>query len=131
MSAMKVILLLLISFVAFTATISGFMMIISPDDGMMGLPLSLLQETPFRSFLLPGIILLLAVGGINIGALASHLQRSSYRYGWAIAGGIVTLGWIVVQMLLIGTVSWLHYLYLTIGLLIVLIAWQLKGKWAL
>jgi len=36
----------------------------------------------------------------------------------------------LVQLLLIQAAHWLHFIYLGIGLLIILIAYQLKGKWA-
>lgn len=126
---MKTILFILICLVGLTATVSGLLMISKPNGEIMGLSISLLEQTPFKNFLIPGIILAFFVGGINLIAVFYNMQRNVNRYNWAIAGGVVITGWIIVQMILIQTVYWLHFLYLGIGVLIILLAFQLKGKW--
>ena len=127
---MKTILFILVSFIALTATFSGILMITNPDGGILNLPLSLLDGTPFKNFLIPGIILTIVVGGVNLLAVFYNIQRHANRYNWAMAGGIVVCGWIFAQMILIHAVHWLHFLYLGIGMLIILLTYQLKGKWA-
>ena len=127
---MKSLLFILVSFVAVTATLSGLFMISNPDGSIMNLPLSLLDGTPFKDFLIPGILLTTIVGGVNLLAVFYNIQRHVNRYNWAMAGGIMISGWIVVQMILIQAAHWLHFLYLGIGILIILLAYQLKGKWA-
>ena len=127
---MKSILFILVTFIAITSTLSGLLMISNPDGGLMNLTLSLLDGTPFKNFMVPGILLTGIVGGVNLVAVFFNMQRHSNRYNWAIAGGMVISGWIIIQMLLIHAARWLHFIYLGIGLLIILIAYQLKGKWA-
>ena len=127
---MKTILFLLISFIAITALLSGILMISNPDGSILNLPLSLLNGTPFKDFTMPGILLAVIVGGINLLAVFFNLKRQTNRYNWALAGGLVIFGWIIIQMILIGAFHWLHILYLIIGILIILISYQLKGKWA-
>jgi uncharacterized membrane protein len=80
--------------------------------------------------MIPGILLTLIVGGINLIAVLFNMQRYSNRYNWAMAGGFIISLWILVQLLLIHAVHWLHFIYLGIGVLIILISYQLKGKWA-
>jgi hypothetical protein len=126
---MKAVLVILISFVAITTIVSGLMLVNNPDGGLMNLSLSLLQQTPFKNFLVPGILLVLIVGGINLIALLANIQEKPSRYNWAIAGGVVLVGWVVFQVILIQTINWLHFIYLGIGCLMVLTAFQLKGKW--
>lgn len=127
---MKSLLFILVSFIAVTSTLSGLLMISNPDGGILNLPLSLLDGTPFKDFLIPGILLTTIVGGVNLLAVFYNMQRHANRYNWAMAGGIIICGWIVVQMILIHAAHWLHLLYLGIGILIILLAYQLKGKWA-
>ena len=127
---MKSLLFILVSFIAVTSTLSGLLMISNPDGGIMNLPLGILNGTPFRNFLIPGILLTTIVGGVNFLALFYNMQRHVKRYNWAMAGGIMISGWMVVQMILIHAAYWLHYLYLGVGILIILLAYQLKGKWA-
>lgn len=127
---MKTILFVLICVVGLTTTVSGLLMISEPDGSTLGLSLSLLDTTPFRSFLIPGITLAFLVGGVNLVAVFLNIQRNVNRYNWAIAGGVMITGWIITQIILIQTIHWLHFLYLGIGVLIILLAYQLKGKWA-
>jgi hypothetical protein len=58
------------------------------------------------------------------------MQRNKNRYTWALAGGLVLCGWIIAQLILIRQISWLQFVYLGVGLLTILTAYQLKGKWA-
>lgn len=127
---MKPLLFILISFIAVTSTLSGLLMISRPDGEILNLPINLLEGTPFKNFLIPGILLTTIVGGVNLLAVFFNMQRHPNRYNWAISGGVAITGWIIAQMILIRTIHWLHFIYLGIGLLIILIAYQLKGKWA-
>ena len=127
---MRSLLFILVSFIAVTSTLSGLLMISNPDGGVLNLPLSLLDGTPFNDFLIPGILLTAVVGFVNLLAVFFNLQRHPNRYNWAIAGGMMISGWIITQMILIQTIHWLHFIYLGVGMLIILISYQLKGKWA-
>ena len=127
---MKTLLFILVSFIAVTSTLSGLLMISRPDGEILNLPISLLEGTSFKDFLIPGILLTTIVGGVNLLAVFFNMQRNPNRYNWAITGGVTITGWIIAQMILIRTIHWLHFIYLGIGLLIILIAYQLKGKWA-
>lgn len=127
---MKTILFILISFTGLTATVSGLLMISKPNGEILGLTPGLLEPTPFDDFLMPGILLTVLVGLINLVAVYYNIQRHASRYNWAIAGGVMISGWIIIQMILIQTAHWLHFLYLGMGIFIILLAFQLKGKWA-
>jgi uncharacterized membrane protein len=102
-----------------------------PDGNILKLSISLLKGTPFKDFFVPGLILSVFVGGANLLAVYFNLQRHSSRYNWAITGGIMDCGWIIAQIILINTLYWLHFLYFGIGILVILLAYQLKGKWAI
>lgn len=127
---MKTILFILVSFIALTAALSGLVMISNPDGSILNLPISLLENTPFKNYRTPGILLTVLVGGVNLMAVFYNMQRHPTRYNWAIAGGCMISVWILIQLLLIQAAHWLHFIYLGVGLLIILIAYQLKGKWA-
>lgn len=126
---MKSLLFILVAFIAVTSTLSGLLMISNPDGDILNLSPAVLNGTPFKNFIVPGILLTAIVGSVNLLAVFFNMQRHPKRYNWSMAGGIMISGWIIVQMLLIQAVHWLHFLYLSIGILIILIAWQLKGKW--
>lgn len=127
---MKLLLFLLTAFVALTAIVSGALLISDPDGTLFSMSTSLLKSTPFINFLVPGLILCFVVGGTNLMAVIRNMQTHPLRYNWSIAGAIILMGWVVVQMLLIAELHWLQFLYLGIGLMMLLLSWQLKGKWA-
>jgi hypothetical protein len=127
--AMKTLLFILISFAGTTAFICGLMMVGSPSGTSLDLSLEILKGSFFKNFLIPGLFLS-AVGLVNLIAVFYNIKRHAQRYNWAIAGGVLIIGWIVVQKILIQDSSILQYLYLCIGVLILLVAYQLKGKWA-
>jgi hypothetical protein len=127
---MKSFLFILVSFLAATSTLSGILMISNPEGDLLNLHRSLLEGTPFTDYLVPGILLTVMVGGVNLLAVFSNLQRHPSRYNWSMAGGFMVCGWIVIQVILINTIHWLHFLYFIIGIMIILAAYQLKGKWA-
>ena len=127
---MKSLLFILVSFIAVTATLSGLVMISDPGGGILNLPLQLLESTPFKNYMIPGILLATVVGGVNLLAIFFNIQRHPNRYNWAMAGGFMISVWILVQLVFIGAAHWLHFIFLGIGVLIILIAYQLKGKWA-
>ena len=126
---MKAFLFLLISFIAVTATLTGLLLIIQPNGSLLNLPLNLLEGTFFNSYLIPGTLLLIFVGGVNMLAVFYNLKKDRSRYDWAMAGGFVVSGWVAIQLLLIHTAHWLPILYFGIGVIIFLLAYQLKGKW--
>jgi hypothetical protein len=127
---MKSLLFVLLCILAFTAMVSGILMVSSPDGRILQLTPDLLKGSPFKTFLIPGILLAVVVGGTNLAAVFFNLLRHRLRYNWAIAGGVIICGWIVVQVILIETIHWLHFVYLGLGILIILLAFQLKGRWA-
>ena len=126
---MKVVLFILILFIAAVSTLPGILMLIDPTGGILRLPLSLLSGTQFKNFLVPGIFLSM-VGAVNLVALFYNIQEHPKSYNWAIAGGFLVSIWIIIQMILIAVLYWLQFIYLGVGLLIILIGFQLKGKWA-
>ncbi|HEX4851351.1 MAG TPA: hypothetical protein VFV08_11120 [Puia sp.] len=125
---MKILLTILNLFVALTAIVGGLMMVYDPSGNNLGLPLSLLEKTPFHSFLIPGIILATAIGGINLLAFIYRIGQQSAAIDWSLAGGISLICWILGQVWMLGW-NWMAFAYLFIGISILLISWQIKGKW--
>ncbi len=124
---MKTLLFILVAIISITATSSGLMMVSDPAGQALNLPISLLENTPFKDFRIPGILLTI-IGVINLFAVFYNMRRHTKRYNWALAGGILISGWIIIQMILIQSFHWLHFAYLLAGILIMLISVQLKEK---
>lgn len=103
-------------------------MVYDPSGNRLDLPISLLDKTPFHSYLIPGIILATVIGGINFLGALYRIGRQSSANDWSLAGGISLICWILVEVWTIGW-NWLAFAYLFIGISILLMSWQIKGKW--
>ncbi len=125
---MKSLLFLLVSFIAVSALLFGILMVSVPDGSILNLPINILQGSTFKDFQIPGLVLLLIIGGINIMAIFYNLQRAPSRYNWSMLGGFLVIGWIAFQIVFIKSVVWFNSIYLVAGVLIILISIQLKGK---
>lgn len=125
---MRTFLLVFISFAAFTALPAGIIMIYEPDGSSLGLSTTMLEGTPFKNFLLPGLVLAGIVGGINVISLFAIMGGNAHSYKFSLWGGIVLAGWIVAQLMFFQYYHWLQVLYLFVGILIILLSYQLLGK---
>ena len=129
-NVMKTLLFILVVFTGICSLYAGIIMISNPMGLQNSLPLVLLENTPFHSFVLPGIILVIVVGGITVATVLAYLLNSKNRYNWSIASGTILSIWISLKIIIIQIVHWADFLFLAIAILIVLLAYQLKGKWA-
>ena len=104
------------AFIGLGALGGGFMLVRDPSGSALGLPLSLLEGSPFPDFLIPGMFLL-AVNGIGsmIGAGLSFTRRR-YAQEIAIILGAILVAWIVIQVVIISSFHWLHVLYFILGI---------------
>lgn len=101
-------------FTGLTAVAGGLALATAPG-GENGPPLALLEHTPFKSFLVPGLVLLLVVGLGNLAAAALEARRIEKSEVAASVAGAALVGWIITQLALIRTVSWLQLLYFIVG----------------
>jgi hypothetical protein len=79
----------------------GIGLIQDPIDNI-GMPLSMLEGSPFSDYLIPGLILLIAVGLLPAVALAGVARR--HRWGWwlAVTAGAGLVIWIITEVILLG-----------------------------
>lgn len=99
------------------ALLGGLAFIIEPDGSLLRMPIQYLAHTPFETFLVPGLILTFAVGVAGTVAGILLLRRSAHGPFAALLGGVVLLGWIVAQMLLLRTATWQQWTYVAIAIL--------------
>lgn len=83
-------------------------------DGL-GMPMASLTNSPFTSYFLPALILLVVIGGTEALAAGLLLRRRESSLFWtAIAGFAMTI-WILTETVFIQGFSWLQMLYFTTG----------------
>lgn len=94
-------------------------------SGAEGVPLELLEGSPFRSYYIPSLILLVVVGGSFLFAAIAVLANFQIARISALGAGALVLLWIAAQVSIIGYVSWMQPATAIGGLLILLMSWLL------
>jgi len=100
---------------------------ISLVTGTLPVPKGLLRNTPFDSFVIPGLFLGVVIGGsalVGAIALLVHAKRSRLV---SAAAGVIMVGWIIGETMLIQGFSWLQGLYLLTGLLVAVGSWTSRN----
>jgi hypothetical protein len=110
--------------VALGAIPVGIGFVLFPDGSMVGLPVELLAGTPFRDFRIPGALLAFAVGGSSLASAVLTARRHRYASETAFLAGTVVVGWIGVQVLLIGLVSALQPMVGALGVALIGMTWR-------
>ena len=68
----------------------------------IGMPVSMLEGSPFSDYLIPGLILLVVVGLFPFIVLFGLLRRRRWAWWLALASGGALIVWIVTEGLLLG-----------------------------
>lgn len=108
-------------FIGLGAMAGGLGAILNPTNPM-GVPIELLKNSPFDDFLIPGIILFTVIGIGNVISAVIMLFKSRYQgyissvFSWAL------VIWIIVQCIIINTISILHVVFFLIGVIEVFIS---------
>ncbi|MEC0124520.1 hypothetical protein [Paenibacillus pabuli] len=122
-------LIIMQALLAIGAIIGGGALIIDPSGNSVHMPGSLLEHSPFGSFLIPGIILLLVLGVMPMIIAISLLRRTHWKigeklnlypnqyWGWTFSlyTGFALIIWIMVQVYWIQHVSVIHLVYFAWG----------------
>lgn len=74
-----------------------------------------IERSPFPSSVVPGLILLVAVGGSCYAGAVALLRKEPFGWLVSMASGVILMAWIVVQVLMIGGGHFLQYLYFALG----------------
>jgi hypothetical protein len=108
------------AFAAVSAIGGGFALL----SGLEGdrFPTAWLTGTPFSSYMVPGLLLALVVGGSAAVATAATLARPEGGAPASMAAGLILVGWIVGELLLLNQPtrpSWTEVLYACVGVLMI------------
>ncbi len=134
--ALATALVVLLIFLGVSGLFGGVAFIVAPDGGLLHAPQSWKDQVPFSSFLIPGLLLFFVVGVLSLLVAAALLWRPAWPglqrvmplrehyWGWT-ASGVAGFGIIIfeiVEAAYIGWGSFLQYLYLLVGVAIVVLA---------
>src|SRR3954454_21804349 len=73
-----------------------------------GVPTEWLEGSPFPDYVVPSLILLVVVGGLVMVAAVAVFTGSRIARPADVTACIVVLGWLSVQLAIIGYVSWMQ-----------------------
>jgi hypothetical protein len=114
-------------FIGLGAVAGGLGLVLKPGGENFGMSIEALKNSPFSTYLVPGIVLLVVNGlGSLVGAAASFAR---YRRAGdtAMVLGVFLVAWIILQVYWLAAFHWLHALYLGLGLLELVLGWLLRA----
>ena len=124
---MKHFLMFLIGFVAISV-ISFGLLLVANRNGVLGLDVSILSNTSFSSFLMPGVLLTVIIGGLHLIAFMKVFRDQKNAFLWSLFAGLILCIWVVFQIYFTRSYFFLNWTYLIIAFFIVLISLQLRHK---
>jgi len=80
----------------------GGALLLDPSGAAIGLPVQLLEGSPFGSYLIPGLVLFAALGAAPLVVLWRVWTRRRWSPPAALLVGVALVVWIVVQILVVG-----------------------------
>jgi hypothetical protein len=115
MKVLRIISICLLLLVGVNALVAGFLLMKEPSGSKMEITLSRLQHSPFRDFFIPGAVLFIANGVLNVVASAFVLFKWKSWSRFIIFQGIILTGWIIIQVILLQEFHFLHFIFAGIG----------------
>ncbi len=105
------------AFIGVGAVGGGLALVLEPSGANLGMPLETLKNSPFSTYLVPGVVLFVFNGLLSLVGAAASFTR--YRYAGEIASalGVFLILWIILQIYWFVSIHWLHALYLGLGIL--------------
>jgi len=127
-TTLRILAVFLLLFLGFGGVYGAFMLISDPSGEKFEWSLELLNRTPFETYLLPGIVLLMVNGLLPIFVAISIMLKKKYAITLILFQGVAVIIWLSVQLLLnpdfFTPVT--HYPSYSIGVVLVIIALLLR-----
>lgn len=128
---MRLFYLFLLCFLGLGAIGGGVALIASPSGEAIGMPVSVLKNSPFTDFLVPGLLLFIVFGicpfvliiallskpGSRLAERFNFFSDMHWAWSFSLYQGFALLIWIQVQMTIMQAVHWLHTFYVLYAIL--------------
>jgi len=118
------ILTALVAFGALSAVVGAVLAIAANGAGV---PLEYLENSPFSSYFIPGLLLGVVVGGTQLAAAIALLARRAIALLLSAIAGFGMLIWIFVELAMMQQFSWLQAAYFGLGGLELVLVLALLG----
>jgi len=130
-----ILLIILMVFESLGALYGGIILIIDPTGSLLKMPLTMLSNTPFSNYFIPGIILGILLGVIPSFAAVGLVLRPRWKwanrinlyrdrhFGWSYSlyTGIMLNIWITIQIFLVGYGALIQTIYALVAIFIIIV----------
>ncbi len=96
------LLLVLILFQGASGLFGGAALVLDPSGELLDMPLDMLVGTPFETYFIPGMILLLVLGVFPLVVFYGLWQRKRWAWWGALLVSIALIIWIGVEIAIVG-----------------------------
>jgi len=129
-TTLRILAIFLLLFLGFGGVYGALMLISDPSGGKFEWSLELLNGTPFNSFLLPGIVLLIVNGLLPIYIAIIVGLKKQYARTFILMQGVVVIIWLSAQLLMNPDffLPVTHYPSYSVGILLVVIGLLLQRQ---
>ncbi len=124
--------LVFICLLAIGGLVGGVLLIVNPSGSLLSLPLSFLENSPFRNYLVPGMLLFILLGLFPLVVFYGLLKMPKWNWmkifnpyknrhwSWTFSfyTGLILILWIDFQIALIGYNHIIQFIYALYGVLI-------------
>ena len=141
------ILIGLLAFLGIGAMFGGGALIISPSGELLGMPLSMIKDSPFPNFLIPAMFLFVVLGlapciltvalvkkpESEIAQRLNLFKDLHWSWSFSVYIGLILIIWLQLEMTFIHSVHWSHtfYMFFALAILIVAILPQVRNFYKL
>jgi hypothetical protein len=115
-------------FIGVGAVGGGLALVSEPTGAILKMPIEMLENSPFSTYLFPGIVLFLFNGMGSLGGAWASFKRYRFAGEIAMGLGVFLVAWIALQVYWIAAFHWVHALYLCMGLLEFILGWLLRSS---
>ena len=139
------ILLFLLAFLGLGAIAGGGALIVSPSGDLLKMPLSLIEKSPFRSYLIPGIILFSVLGLVPCLVVFGLIKKPKWifaeqfnffqdmHWSWtfSIYIAFALIIWLQIEMEFLQSINWVHtfYMFLAVAIIFVALLPQIRNQY--
>jgi hypothetical protein len=125
---LRILSIFLLFFLAINAFIGSLSFISDPSGNIIQIPLEMLDGTPFKDYLIPGIILFFANGLLSLIIVIITIKKVKHYPWFIILQGCILIGWLTVQLIM--NIEFfspvLHYPLYSIGIIFIVTGLKIK-----
>ena len=130
------LLIFLVLFQGVSGLLGGIPLTFWPSGNVLGTPLSMLENTPFNNFLIPGLFLLIVLGFFPLILGYTMIVEPKWKlpnklniyenfnnlWAYSMYIGLILILWILIEIYLVGGGHVLQFIFGLLGTLIVIVA---------